>query len=111
MAMSGGGFKAGLFTLSWPTGEFGGMNLDGAARLGYRRELEAISDPEEQERFLASKVAGMIDRGRALNASTYFEFDDVIDPADTRRWIATGFAAVPPPPARTGKKRPYVEVW
>ena len=101
MAMGGGGFKTGLFAVSWPTGEFGGMNLEGAVRLGYRRELDAIEDPAEREEFAAAKLAGMIDRGKALNAATYFEFDDVIDPADTRRWITAAFAAAPTPaPAR-----------
>ena len=45
-AMAGGSFKAPLFCVAWPTGEFGGMNLEGAVRLGQRRELDAIEDPE-----------------------------------------------------------------
>jgi acetyl-CoA carboxylase carboxyltransferase component len=53
----------------------------------------------------------MYERGKALNAAPYFEFDDVIDPADSRRWVATAFAAAPPPPPRTGKKRPFVDTW
>ena len=48
-AMMGGSTKAPLATVSWPTGEFGGMGLEGAVRLGYRRELEAITDPAERE--------------------------------------------------------------
>ena len=44
-AMAGGGFKAPLFTVAWPTSEFGAMGLEGAVRLGMRRELEAIEDP------------------------------------------------------------------
>jgi acetyl-CoA carboxylase carboxyltransferase component len=110
-AMAGGSLKAPLFCVSWPTGEFGGMGLEGAARLGYRRELEAIQDPGEREAAFQRIVADMYERGKALNAAPYFEFDDVIDPADSRRWVATAFAAAPPPPPRTGKKRPFVDTW
>jgi acetyl-CoA carboxylase carboxyltransferase component len=111
MAMGGGGFRSGLFSVSWPTGEFGGMNLEGAVRLGYRRELDAIADPDERDAFAATKLAGMIDRGKALNAATYFEFDDAIDPADTRRWIAAAFTNAPDPGPRQTKKRPYADTW
>jgi acetyl-CoA carboxylase carboxyltransferase component len=110
-AMAGGSLKAPLFCVAWPTGEFGGMGLEGAARLGFRRELEAIEDPAEREEAFNRIVADMYDRGRALNAAPYFEFDDVIDPADSRRWVATAFAAAPPPPPRTGKKRPFIDTW
>jgi acetyl-CoA carboxylase carboxyltransferase component len=110
-AMAGGSLKAPLFCVSWPTGEFGGMGLEGAARLGYRRELEAIADDAEREAAFERIVADMYERGKALNAAPYFEFDDVIDPADSRRWVATAFAAAPPPPPRTGKKRPFVDTW
>jgi acetyl-CoA carboxylase carboxyltransferase component len=87
------------------------MGLEGAARLGFRRELEAIEDDAEREATFNRIVADMYERGRALNAAPYFEFDDVIDPADSRRWVATAFAAAPPPPPRTGKKRPFVDTW
>jgi acetyl-CoA carboxylase carboxyltransferase component len=110
-AMAGGSFKAPLFTVSWPTGEFGGMGLEGAVRLGYRRELEAIDDPGEREAAFEEMVARMYEHGKALNTATYFEIDDVIDPADSRRWIATALAAAPPPAPRHGKKRPCVDTW
>jgi acetyl-CoA carboxylase carboxyltransferase component len=87
------------------------MNLEGAVRLGYRREIDAIADPEEREAFAATKLAGMIERGKALNAATYFEFDDAIDPADTRRWIAAAFTNAPDPGPRQTKKRPYADTW
>ena len=48
-AMTGGGFKASAFTVTWPTGEFGGMGLEGAVKLGYRKELEAIEDTEARK--------------------------------------------------------------
>ena len=86
-AMAGGSFKAPLFCVSWPTGEFGGMGLEGAVRLGYRKELEAIEDPEAREAAFQEMVDRMYEHGKALNAASHFEIDDVIDPADSRRWI------------------------
>jgi acetyl-CoA carboxylase carboxyltransferase component len=111
-AMAGGGFKAPLFTVAWPTGEFGGMGLEGAVRLGMRRELEAIEDEQERERVFEATVAAAYERGRGINMAAYGEIDDVIDPADSRRWIATLFD---PEPAdwrsRAAKKRPNVDAW
>jgi acetyl-CoA carboxylase carboxyltransferase component len=111
-AMAGGSFKAPLFTVAWPTSEFGGMGLEGAVRLGMRRELEAITDPAERERVFAATVAAAYEHGRGVNMAAYGEIDDVIDPADSRRWIATLFD----PPAgdwrrRPAKRRPNVEAW
>jgi len=110
MTMAAGGFKEALFCVAWPTGEFGGMGLEGAVRLGFRRELEAIADPAERERFYAAKLAALYERGRATSAATAFEIDDVIDPADSRRWITATLTATPPP-ARPGKKRPFIDTW
>jgi acetyl-CoA carboxylase carboxyltransferase component len=110
-AMAGGSFKAPLFTVSWPTGEFGGMGLEGAVRLGYRKELEAISDPAERDAAFEEMVARMYEHGKALSTATFFEIDDVIDPADSRRWITTALDSAPPPPRREGKKRPNIDTW
>jgi acetyl-CoA carboxylase carboxyltransferase component len=111
-AMAGGGFKAPLFTVAWPTGEFGGMGLEGAVRLGMRRELDAIEDTEERERLYETMVAAAYERGRGLNMAAYGEIDDVIDPADSRRWIATLFDDRDAPWwQRPGKARPYVDSW
>jgi acetyl-CoA carboxylase carboxyltransferase component len=110
-AMAAGSFKAPLFCVAWPTGEFGGMGLEGAVRLGYRNELEAIDDPAERDRAFERMVAQAYEHGKALNAATHFEIDDVIDPADSRRWVATSFAASPPAGPRATKKRPYVDTW
>jgi acetyl-CoA carboxylase carboxyltransferase component len=110
-AMAGGSFKAPLFCVSWPTGELGGMGLEGAVRLGYRKELEAIDDPDERERAFQEMVDRMYAHGKAVNAASHFEIDDVIDPADSRRWISSTFAAAPPPQPRTGKKRPNIDTW
>jgi acetyl-CoA carboxylase carboxyltransferase component len=111
-AMAGGGFKAPLFTVAWPTSEFGGMGLEGAVRLGMRRELDAIAEEGERERAFEAMVAAAYERGRGLNMAAYGEIDDVIDPADSRRWIATLFAEHSGEWwRRPGKKRPYVDAW
>jgi acetyl-CoA carboxylase carboxyltransferase component len=110
-AMAGGSFKAPLFCISWPTGELGGMGLEGAVRLGYRKELEAIDDPAERQRTFEEMVERMYEHGKALNAASHFEIDDVIDPADSRRWISSAFAAAPAPVPRDGKKRPNIDTW
>ncbi len=86
-AMAAGSFKAPVFCVGWPTAEFGAMGLEGAVKLGMRRELEAIDDPAERDRTYQSMVAAAYDRGSAISMASYFEIDDVIDPADTRRWV------------------------
>ncbi len=111
-AMAGGGFKAPLFTVGWPTSEFGAMGLEGAVRLGMRRELEAIADPDERERAFEAAVAAAYDRGKGISMAEYFEIDDVIDPADTRRWIRMLLDDHPGEWwRRPGKRRPHVDTW
>jgi acetyl-CoA carboxylase carboxyltransferase component/biotin carboxyl carrier protein len=111
-AMAGGGFKVPLFTVAWPTSEFGAMGLEGAVRLGMRRELEAIEDLEERERLFTATVAAAYERGRGVNMAAYGEIDDVIDPADSRRWIATLFEPGSGEWWRQpGKRRPYIDAW
>jgi acetyl-CoA carboxylase carboxyltransferase component len=110
-AMAAGSFKAPVFAVAWPTGEFGGMGLEGAVKLGYRRELEAIEDPTERERVFDEMVEQSYRRGKALNTATHFEIDDVIDPASSRRWIMTALRSLPPRAPRSGKKRPAVDTW
>jgi acetyl-CoA carboxylase carboxyltransferase component len=111
-AMAGGGFKAPLFTVAWPTSEFGAMGLEGAVRLGMRRELDAVEDGEERERLFQETVAAAYERGLGMNMAAYGEIDDVIDPADSRRWIATLFDEHSGQWwRRPGKKRPYVDAW
>ncbi|MGI5201784.1 carboxyl transferase domain-containing protein [Spirillospora sp. CA-108201] len=102
-AMAGGGFTAPLATLAWPTGEIGGMGLEGAVRLGFRKELEAAEDPRA---MFDQMVAAAYEHGKALHAATVFELDDVIDPADTRRWITAVLAAAPPAGDRP---RPWID--
>jgi acetyl-CoA carboxylase carboxyltransferase component len=106
-AMAGGHFKAPRFLVAWPTGEFGPMGLEGSVRLGFRRELAAIADPAEREAKSQQMVASLYEHGKATNVASYFEIDDVIDPADSRRWIATAMAGHV---SRRGR-RPCIDPW
>jgi acetyl-CoA carboxylase carboxyltransferase component len=111
MAMAGGGFKATLFSVAWPTGEFGGMGLEGAVKLGFRKELEAIEDADERRRLFDEMVAKSYEHGKAVNTASHFEIDDVIDPSESRRWIMSALRSSPAPFRREGKKRPCVDAW
>jgi acetyl-CoA carboxylase carboxyltransferase component len=93
MAMALGGFHRTRLTASWPSGEFGGMGLEGAVRLGYRRELAAEADPAARQALFESLVARMYAEGQAINMAVYVEIDAVIDPAETRQWLARGLRA------------------
>jgi acetyl-CoA carboxylase carboxyltransferase component/biotin carboxyl carrier protein len=113
-AMAGGSYKAPFFTVAWPTGEFGGMGLEGAVKLGYRNELAALDDPAERKALYDEMVAKMYEHGKALSTATLFEIDDVIDPADSRRLIVNALRSAPAPVdrrAREGKKRPCIDTW
>ncbi len=111
LAMTGGSMRVGMFAVAWPTGEFGGMGLEGQVKLGRRRELAAIEDPAERITAYERMVAELYERGKALNAGSLFEVDEVIDPAETRRWIVAGLRSVPPSPVREGKRRPCIDGW
>ena len=110
-AMAGGSFRAPVFLVAWPSGELGGMGLEGAVRLGFRRELEAVVDPVEREALFSSMVELAYEHGKALNVATAYEIDDVIDPAESRHRILEALRAVPPAPPRTGKKRSCIDTW
>ena len=111
MAMASGSFAGTSATVSWPTGEFGGMGLEGAVRLGFRRELAAIGDPQARERRYEELVTQMYERRSALNTAMHLEIDNVIDPADTRGVILASL----PPAARQGwvnpRLRSFVDTW
>ena len=92
-AMAGGSFHAPAFIAAWPTGEFGGMGLEGAVKLGYRKELEAEADPTKQKALYDQLVARLYAAGKATSMAAALEIDAVIDPADTRRWILGGLDA------------------
>ena len=93
MGMTAGGFHAPVFTVAWPTGEFGAMGLEGAVRLGYRKELEAASEGPEREALFEQLVAQQYANGSAMNMAATLEIDAVIDPAETRSWLAHGLAS------------------
>jgi acetyl/propionyl-CoA carboxylase alpha subunit/acetyl-CoA carboxylase carboxyltransferase component len=111
IAMTGGSYQASMFAVAWPTAEFGGMGLEGSVKLGYRNELAAIVDPAERKARFDEMVAQAYQAGKALSRVTSFGIDDVIDPADTRRWIAGALRSVPPPPPRVGKKLRWIDAW
>ena len=108
-AMAGGSFHANLMTASWPTGEFGGMGLEGAVRLGFRRELEAAGSDDERTALFDNMVAAAYENGKALNMAAHFEIDDVIDPADTRELVASVILREPPP--RPAPRPRFVDAW
>ena len=95
MAMAGGSLHASFFTVAWPTGEFGGMGLEGAVKLGYRRELEAEKDPQSKQALYEELVKKSYDKGKAISSATFLEFDEVIDPKDTRQWILAALQSLP----------------
>jgi acetyl-CoA carboxylase carboxyltransferase component len=92
MAMAGGDLKAPVLCVAWPTGEFGGMGLEGAVRLGFRKELDAIADPAARQERYERLVAEYYEKGKALSTAAAFEIDDVIDPAQTRRVLTQTLA-------------------
>jgi acetyl/propionyl-CoA carboxylase alpha subunit len=108
--MTAGGYHSPLFNFSWPSGEFGGMGLEGAVKLGYKKEMDAIADPAEREAYFQKQVAASYARGKAINMATHLEIDGVIDPADTRRIVAATFAALPVRRPGTGIRR-YIDAW
>ena len=110
-AMAGGSFRVPALTVAWPSGEIGGMGLEGAVRLGFRRELEAEQDEDARRQLEERLIAAAYRNGKALNAATHFEIDDVIDPASTRERILAVLRAAPAVPPREGKKRPCVDTW
>ena len=110
-AMAGGSLHEPLLTVGWPTAELGAMGLEGAVKLGFRRELEGIDDAGERERRLAAMVEHAHEHAKALNAATLFELDDVIDPAETRARIAATLAAAPRLDWRSEAPRRFVDAW
>jgi len=110
-AMAGGSFHAGSLTVSWPTGEFGAMGLEGSVRLGFRKELEAVADEAERAALFDRMVAEAYENGKALNMATFMELDDVIDPADSRRWIRSGLELTIPDATPGPKRRTMIDTW
>ncbi|RCW46295.1 biotin-dependent enzyme [Halopolyspora algeriensis] len=110
-AMAGGSFTAPVATVSWPSGEVGAMGLEGSVHLGYRRELEAIADADQRQREFDRLVGQAYEQGKALNAASVFELDDVIDPADTRHWIIETLTGETAGRQHPGKRMPFIDTW
>jgi acetyl/propionyl-CoA carboxylase alpha subunit/acetyl-CoA carboxylase carboxyltransferase component len=113
-AMTGGTFPASFFIVSWPTGEFGGMGLEGAVRLGYRKELEAETDPAAQKALFDSLVARSYERGKAISVAQALEIDAVIDPVESREWIVRGLKSIGPrdrSPDQSNGRRRFIDTW
>lgn len=111
LAMAGGSFDETFYAISWPTGEFAGMGLEGQIKLGRRAELAAITDIPKRKARYEALLADAYAWSRALNSGTVFEVDDVIDPAETRNWLIMGLDSVPPVLPREGKKHAWVDTW
>ena len=107
MAMAAGGMHAPMATVAWPSGEFGAMGLEGAVELGYRKELAAAREGEEREALRERLVAAQYEKGKAIEVAATLEIDAVIDPADSRRWLASTLdsARLPEPGGR------FIDPW
>src|SRR5690606_25259058 len=110
-AMLGGGAYDDFFTISWPTGEFGPMGLEGAVKLGFRRELDALQDPEEKQALYEKLLAEYYEQGKAIAVASTLEIDAAIDPVETRAWILGGLRSAQLRPPLSGRKRPFVDTW
>ena len=110
-AMVGGSLHEPLLTVAWPSAHLGPMGLEGAVRLGMRKDLEAIADEAEREQRVRELTAMAERNARALNAATLFELDDVIDPAETRSLIASTLAAATAHASASEPGRRFVDTW
>ncbi|GGC91514.1 carboxyl transferase domain-containing protein [Halopseudomonas salina] len=109
-AMAAGSFQAPLFTIAWPSSEFGAMGLEGAVRLGYAKELAAIEDENERNAMYEKLVAELYQRGKGVSMASFLEIDAVIDPLETRDWLLRGLNSAPTESLRKGL-RPFVDTW
>lgn len=108
MAMAAGGFHETAATIAWPTGEFGGMGLEGAVKLGFRKELEALPEGPQREALYQQLLARQYENGQAIRMAETLEIDAVIDPAQTRDWILRTLASAP---VAAGRPRRMVDTW
>ena len=93
--MAGGSLHESFFTVAWPTGEFGAMGLEGAVKLGFKKEIDAQTDPAKKQALYDKLVKNAYDRGKATAAASFLEFDEVIDPKDSRQWIVNALESIP----------------
>jgi acetyl-CoA carboxylase carboxyltransferase component len=110
MAMAGGHLHAPMFSVAWPTGEFGAMGLEGAVQLAFKKQLNAIADPVQREAVMRKMADGLREQGKATNTASQLEIDDVIDPAETRRWLARGLSAANVR-SKAQAGRPFIDTW
>lgn len=110
MAMAGGSLHESFFTVAWQTGEFGGMGLEGAVKLGFKKELAAETDPEKRQALYDKLVKALYQKGKAISAAAYLEFDEVIDPKDTRQWIIAALQSIPKSTYQNGSNR-MIDSW
>ena len=111
MAMTGGSFHTPVYIAAWPTGEFGGMGLEGAVKLGFKKELEAVADDVERKALFDQLVAQMYEIGKATEAAAHLEIDAVIDPADTRDVVLKAFNSTTGQKIPKGQRRNFVDTW
>ena len=108
--MAGGSFMAPQFVVGWPTAEIGAMGLEGAVKLGHRKELEAESDVEKKEKLFKKLVDDLYEKGKAINAASLLEFDTVLDPIESRDWISM-VAESPIDSSEKVPKNRYIDSW
>lgn len=108
-AMAGGSFRVPDAIVAWPTGELGAMGPEGAVKLGFRRELDAIVDDAERDQAYRAHLEQYEKQGKAINAASVFEIDDVIDPSSTRSWILSVIST--PRPDRPSSVRRRIDTW
>ncbi|WP_150305304.1 carboxyl transferase domain-containing protein [Pseudomonas saliphila] len=109
-AMAAGSFDAPMFTIGWPSSEFGAMGLEGAVRLGYAKELAAVEDEGERQALFDKLVGELYTRGKGISMASYLEIDAVIDPLETRDWLLRGLSSAPPESRQRGT-RAFVDTW
>lgn len=111
MAMTAGSFHAPFFTIAWPTGEFGGMGLEGAVRLGFRNEIANAGNEAAQQALFEQLVAQQYEKGKAINMAAALEIDAVIDPTETRHWLSRGLISARATKPRTKRRRTMIDTW
>jgi acetyl-CoA carboxylase carboxyltransferase component len=109
-AMAGGSFIAPQFVVGWPTAEIGAMGLEGAVKLGYRKELEAEKNFEKRDQLFRKLVDDLYEKGKGINAASLLEFDTVLDPAETRKWISMLIKNTKIS-SKLNKKTNYIDAW
>ena len=110
MAMAGGSLNRPDYTVAWPQGEFGAMGLEGAVRLGFKRELKAAPDPQARETLFNELLQRLYRQGRATEAASFLEIDGVIDPAETRRVIVSALTSAHKK-TPGAESRGFVDTW